>query len=82
MPRELAAVVVGDGAARSGRQSAQFCSDGFGGEVGVFAEKTPGQGQPGAPLLQRQQDVALAVEVHQVPSQCPNWQRRLAFVGR
>ena len=66
MPRELAAVVVGDGAAGRGGQPAQFGGDGLGGEVGVFALKTPGQGQPGAPLLQGQEDVALAAEVHQV----------------
>ena len=49
-----------------GGQSAQFCGDGFCGEVGVLAMKTPGQRQPGAPFLQRQQDVALAAEVHEV----------------
>ncbi|HET7409085.1 MAG TPA: hypothetical protein VFJ13_02690 [Paracoccaceae bacterium] len=34
--RELAAIVVGDGAAGRGRQAAQLRSDGFGGELGVF----------------------------------------------
>ena len=34
--------------------------------VGVLAVKTPGQGQPGASLLQRQEDVALAAEVHEI----------------
>ena len=66
MPRELAAVVVGDGAACSGRRSAQLRDDGFGGEVGVFAENTPGQRQPALPLLKRQKNVALAAKVHQV----------------
>jgi len=43
VPSELAAVVVGDGAPRSGRQSAQFCGDRFCGEVGVFAMQTTGE---------------------------------------
>ena len=53
------------------------------GQVGVFALKTPGQGEPGVPLLQCQEDVALAAEVHQVAAfERPNWLRRCAFVGR
>jgi hypothetical protein len=40
--------------------------DGLGSEVGVFALKKPGQVQPAGPLLQCQEDVALAAEVHQV----------------
>jgi hypothetical protein len=70
VPRELAAVVVSDGAAGAGRQPSQLPYDGFGGEVGIFALKTPGQGQPTAPLLQRQEDVALAAEVHEVALPC------------
>lgn len=66
MPGELAAVVVSDGAARRCRQPAQFFGDDIGGDLGIFAEKTPGQGQPGCPFLQRQENVALAAEVHQI----------------
>ena len=62
---KLATVVVDDGAACSSRHSAQFCGDGICGEVGVFAEKTPDERQPGAALLQRQENVALAAEVHE-----------------
>jgi hypothetical protein len=64
MPRELAAVVVGDRAPGPGRQPAQLRGNGFGGELGIFAKKTTGERQPAAPLLQRQEDVALAAEVH------------------
>jgi hypothetical protein len=63
---ELAAVVVRDGAARAGGEPAQFFGDGIGGKFGILGGKTPGQGQPGAPFLQRQENVALTAEVHQM----------------
>jgi len=45
VPGEPAAVVVGDGAPSSWRQAAQFRNDGAGGEFGILAEKTTGQGR-------------------------------------
>jgi hypothetical protein len=78
--RELAAVVVSDGASRAGGEPAQFCGDGAGSKIGLLAAKTPGQGQPGAPFLQRQENVALAAEVDQIA--LPIWLRRWALAGR
>src|SRR3954452_11079206 len=35
--------------------------------IGVLVEKTPGQCQARTPLVQRQQDVTLVAEVHEIP---------------
>ncbi len=51
---------------RRGGQIAQLRRDSAGREFRIFAEKTPGQRQTGAPLPQRQEDVALTAEVHQI----------------
>ena len=76
---ELAAVVVGDGAARPCRKPAQFFGDGIGGKRSVLAEKAPGQGQTRAPLVQRQEDVTLASEVHQIAFPMPELAAQMGF---
>lgn len=65
VPGELPTVVVVDGAAGVGGQTAQRRPDGLGGEVGISAMKA-GERQQVAPLLQRQQEAALAAEVHEL----------------
>jgi len=52
VPGELAAVVVGDGAPRRRRQSAQLPGDGFGCEFGILAVKTSGERQSTPALLE------------------------------
>ena len=55
-------------------------ADDISGELGILAEKTRGQGQPGAPFLQRQESVALTAQVHQIA--LPIWLRTWVWVGR
>ena len=55
--------------------------DGLGARSASLPEDA-GQGQPGAPLLQCQEDVALAAEVHQVALPVAELAAQMRFVGR
>ena len=63
---ELAAVVAGEGASRRRRQRPQLGDDGAGAAVGIHAAKTPGDGQPGAAILEGEQGLGPLAEVHHV----------------
>ena len=62
---------------RHGRRRKHVCGD-----IGVLAAKTVRQCQAGFALLQRQEDVALTAEVHQVALPVPELAAQMGFRGR
>jgi hypothetical protein len=57
---------MGDAATRIAGQALQFGDDGLGRIACILAVKPAGQRQPGGALMQGEQDVALAPEVHEI----------------
>ena len=81
VPGELATIVVGDCLHRGRWQGGELIDDGICRVVGILAGQALGQGEPGASLLERQEDV-LRRKCMRSPSQCPKAVRPSASAGR
>jgi hypothetical protein len=64
------------------QEPALYFDDGISGALRVLTEKAPAQGQPGAPLLQRREDVMLAAEVHEIAFPVVKLAAQRALAGR